>query len=116
MESNQYDEIERLRGLLRATALNLGEPGAVLEDVPGLALKTASRLSPVLAEYERMKHNDCCLSDPGWAGSSIGYRVAADFWAVIKAARSSGPGGGTDDAPPEWPLPRGDYKGRLRHG
>ena len=34
----QGNELDRLRGLLRATAMNLGRPDAEPEDVPGLAL------------------------------------------------------------------------------
>ena len=57
-----------------------------LDDIRSERDDLRRRLAIVQAEYERMKHNDACLSDPEWSAGSIGYRVAADLWRAIKAA------------------------------
>ena len=44
------------------------------------------RLAIVRTEYERMKHNDICLSDPEWSSTGLAWRVASDLWRAIKAA------------------------------
>lgn len=164
----QTTEIERLRGLLRATAMNLGRPDAEPEDVPGLALAITRQLAEAVgmaaqapaAQSIEWGFNDvnqlearptgarlivtdwdensarCKLMSTRhggeWLVASItvharsgtntqGGGVLCEAREVMSAIywswrRSSGPGGGADDALPERPLPRGDYKGRLRHG
>ena len=164
----QANELDRLRGLLRATAMNLGRPDAEPEDVPGLALAITRQLAEAVAVVARAPaaqsiewgFNDvnqlearptgarllvtdwdessarCKLMSTRhggeWLVASItvharggtntqGSGVLCEAREVMSAIywswrRSRGTGGGADNAPPEWPLPRGDYKGRLRHG
>jgi hypothetical protein len=43
-------------------------------------------MDPILEVYDKFKHLDACLSDPGWMeDSSLPYKILGELWQAIKS-------------------------------